>query len=118
MIKQIRPEEYNETYPGAEEEDPPLRNDLTFIHGRIFNENGKWIFESFKHVFEKKDYADIVGTLSKLYSKTTSDYLDQLRQIDQAQNVIKKSQEAKKLQDEAAKKKAKNAPAKKGAKPV
>jgi len=43
-----------------------------------------------------------------------------MKQIDEAQNTIKKSQEAKKLQDEAARRKAaKNqAPGKKGAKPV
>ena len=79
MIKQIKPEEYSETFPGVEDEDPPQRNDLTFVHGRIFCEEGKWVFESFKHVFERKDYADLVDTLAKLFSKTNQDHQDQLK---------------------------------------
>jgi len=45
--------------PAADEDAPPKKNELTYLHGRLFLDNGKWVFESFKHVFEKKDYADL-----------------------------------------------------------
>ena len=76
MINDIKPsaEDFQETIPAEEEDGEPTKNELTYVHGRIFLDNGKWIFESFKHVFEKKDYADVVQSLADLYAKTNVEY--------------------------------------------
>jgi hypothetical protein len=67
-----KPEEYNPIIPAEDEEDggaPAKRNDLTYIHGRLWlDDNKKWVFESYKDCFQKKDYADIVQSMSKLYA--------------------------------------------------
>ena len=61
MINEIKPsgDDYLDMIPAADEDAPPKKNELTYLHGRLFLDNGKWVFESFKHVFEKKDYADL-----------------------------------------------------------
>lgn len=76
MINDIRPsaEEYSETIPPAEEDGEPEKNELTYLHGRLFLDNGKWVFESFKSVFEKKDYSDIVQSLADLYARTNVEW--------------------------------------------
>jgi hypothetical protein len=57
MVNKIdKPEEYVESIPNDDDEDaPPMRNDLTYLHGILYLEahdsGNKWVFESFKDVF-------------------------------------------------------------------
>ena len=61
LIKNIAvPEEYKE-FPEPEEEDAPTppRNELIYVHGCLILEEGhKWVFESYQHVFESKNYTE------------------------------------------------------------
>lgn len=62
LVKNIDiPEDYNEFIQDEEnEEAPPKRNSLTYVHGRlVLEDNGKWVFESYQHVYEEKKYSDI-----------------------------------------------------------
>jgi hypothetical protein len=76
--KVAKPEEYNPFFPVDEEEGEnaqPKRNDLTYIHGRLFlDDNKKWVFESYKHSFQTKDYEDIVAQMGKLYGQSIGEH--------------------------------------------
>jgi len=88
------------------EEAPPKRNPLSYIHGRLFLEkNGVWVFESFKNTFQHRDYPDIVGQVGKLFGQANHDYAMQQKALEDANNALKRSVEEKKLAAiEAAKK--------------
>ena len=104
------PEGYEEMIPREDEEEgPPLRNELIYLHGVLYLEQVKsstrWVFESYKQVFQGKDYPDIAKSLTSLYQRATDEIEDQQKQISEAGNALKKSLEEKKLQAmEAAKK--------------
>ena len=60
-IKKIElPEDYQETIPEEDEDKEPKRNDLTYVHGVLYLEEvqgiKKWVFESYKQVFQAKDF--------------------------------------------------------------
>lgn len=70
MINKIeKPEEYQEYIPNEEDEEaPPKRNELTYLHGILYLEahdtGNKWVFESFKDCFQAithKDISDKIG---------------------------------------------------------
>ena len=119
MVSKIeKPEEYVEQIPNEDDDEaPPTRNDLTYLHGILYLEaheqGNKWVFESFKDSFQAKDHKDIGAKLGEIYARGLSEYNDQKKQLDDANNTLKKSLEDKKLQAIEAAKKAK-AKAKKG----
>ena len=80
MKKVDPPEEYLELIPDEENEDaPPFRNDLTYLHGVLYLESAagsnKWVFESYKHCFQALQYKDLAGTLADLYSRAANEYM-------------------------------------------
>jgi hypothetical protein len=78
LIKNIPvPEEYNE-FPQAEEEEEqaPPRNELIYVHGCLILEEGnKWVFESYHHVFESKNYSapNLIDMLGQVYGNSCAD---------------------------------------------
>jgi hypothetical protein len=59
-----KPEEYQEYIPNEDDEEaPPTRNELTYVHGILYLEQhvggNKWVFESYKDSFQAKDHKDI-----------------------------------------------------------
>ena len=120
MKKVDPPDEYRELIPDEENEDaPPFRNDLTYLHGVLYLESAagsnKWVFESYKHCFQATEYKDLAGTLAELYSRAANEYMSQQKQMTEAGSALKRSQEEKKLQAlEAAKKANKGKSKKKG----
>mmetsp|Transcript_16170 Transcript_16170/g.27359 ORF Transcript_16170/g.27359 Transcript_16170/m.27359 type:complete len:330 (+) Transcript_16170:558-1547(+) len=125
LIKNIDlPEDYQEVIPPTDEEDENAQgtlNALTYFHGILYleNKNGvnKWVFESYKHVFQAKDYEDIEKTLGEIYINSFNE--NQLResQLNETKNTLKKSIEDKRQQALEAAKKAKAKNKKKGGKP-
>lgn len=69
LNKVEKPDEYQPVVPNEENEDaPPMLNPLTYVHGRLYlNDNKVWVFESYKHCFQEKDYPNLVDSLGKLY---------------------------------------------------
>lgn len=65
MVAKIeKPEEYQEMIPNEDDEEaPPMRNELTYLHGILYleaNDTGnKWVFESFKDCFQATAHKDI-----------------------------------------------------------
>ena len=114
-----KPDEYNPIIPADEDDEnsQPRRNDLTYIHGRLYlDENKRWVFESYKHCFQTKDYEDIVASMGKLYGQSVAEFNDQKTALSDASNTLKRSAEEKKLAALEAAKKSKGK--KKGAKKV
>lgn len=85
MISKIdKPEEYQEMIPNEDDEEaPPTRNDLTYLHGILYLEEheqgNKWVFESLKDAFQAKDHKDISSKIGTIFSKGLSEYQDQQR---------------------------------------
>ena len=58
------------------EEDPetgevPDRNELIYVAGRLkFNENERWVYESYNHVFTSDKFPDIAMTLGDVYRRS------------------------------------------------
>lgn len=53
-------EEYQASFPAEDEEAPPTMNPLSYLHGRLYlDEGNKWVFESIKQSFEHKDFPDL-----------------------------------------------------------
>jgi len=106
MLKKVElPEDYQELI--ADEEDdtkPAFRNSLTYIAGALFLDDSgaspNWIFESYKNVFQAKDFKDpgndVVSAIGALYARATSEYAEQQKVLADASNALKKSQEEKK----------------------
>lgn len=74
MINQIGvPDDYQEIIPNEDEDDQsePKRNELTYLHGVLYLEKKgsvtKWVFESYKDVFQMKQYADLPLMLAEVY---------------------------------------------------
>ena len=117
LVQKIeQPEGYEEFIPNEEDDEaPPTRNDLTYLHGVLYLDESKWVFESYKHCFQAKDYKDVSDTLSSLYGRAQAEITDQNRQLNEAGSALKKSLEEKKIQAmEAAKKQKKGGKKKKG----
>jgi hypothetical protein len=78
LIKNIPvPEEYKE-FPEAEDEESPApgRNELIYVHGCLILEEGnKWVFESYQHVFESKNYNErgLISEIGQLYANSCAD---------------------------------------------
>lgn len=84
MVNKVKEkvEEYQPEIPQEDEDQPPIRNDLTYLHGVLYLEtSGRWVFESFKDAFQAKDYASVQGgvaqKLGELYGRSISEYTDQ-----------------------------------------
>ena len=100
MKKVDPPDEYRELIPDEENEDaPPFRNELTYLHGVLYLESAggsnKWVFESYKHCFQATEYKDLAGTLAELYSRAANEYMSQQKQLTEAGSALKRSQEEK-----------------------
>jgi len=83
MVNKVKEkvEEYQESIPQDDEELPPTRNDLTYLHGVLYLESaGRWVFESFKDAFQAKDYAQVEGgvtqKLGELYGRSIAEFSD------------------------------------------
>lgn len=63
-------EDYQEFIPNEDDDEvPPTRNPLTYVHGRLILEsNNKWVFESYQNVFEEKDHPDLMKEFGDLYA--------------------------------------------------
>jgi len=73
LMKNIEvPEEYNEFIQNEEDEElPPTRNPLTYVHGRlILDHSNKWVFESYHNVFEEKDHPNLIKEFGDLYARS------------------------------------------------
>ena len=73
LIKNIElAEDYQEFIPNEDDEDvPPTRNPLTYVHGRlILDSDKKWVLESYQHVFEDKDHPDLMKEFGDLYARS------------------------------------------------
>ena len=84
LIKNIEiSEEYKEFIDDEENEDaPPKRNSLTYVHGRlVLEDNGKWVFESYHHVYEEKDHPDLAAEFGELYKRSCAELSEQKRAI-------------------------------------
>ena len=104
LIKNIAtPEDYVEFPPAEDEEEAaaPARNELIYIHGCLILEEGnKWVFESYQHVFESKNYTkpNLIDELGDVYGKCCTDLETQTSLINDAKNALKKSMEERKIQ--------------------
>lgn len=119
MKKLELPEDYQENIVNEEDEEAPaFRNEVTYVHGALYLDSqggtNRWVFESYKHSFQAKDYKDLPATLAELYARGVSEFADQQRQLADAGSALKKSLEEKKLQAMEAAKKAKAKAKKKG----
>ena len=71
------------------------------MHGCLILEEGnKWVFESYQHVFESKNYNEknLIDTIGQIYANSCSDLQFQQDQINDAKNALKKSKEEKAMQ--------------------
>jgi len=69
------PEDYQPEIPNEDDEEaPPFKNTLSYVHGRMYFEENRWIFESFKHVFQAKDCNDLGALMGDLYKRGISEY--------------------------------------------
>jgi hypothetical protein len=90
-------EDYLPMIPDEENEDaPPKRNSLSYIHGRLYLEkDGVWVFESFKNTFQQRDYPDIVGQIGKLFGQANHEAEMQHKALEDASNALKRSLQEK-----------------------
>ena len=86
MVNKIeKSEEYQPSFPAEDEDAPPIMNPLTYLHGRLFlDQGGYWVFESIKQCFEHKDMPDFTNQLAKLYGDATVEYQHQQAKLDEA----------------------------------
>lgn len=67
---------------------------MTYVHGVLYLDSlgatNKWVFESYKHVYQAKDEKDLAGTISSLYARGLAEYTDQQRQLEEAGSALKK----------------------------
>jgi len=47
----------------------------------VLEDNGKWVFESYQHVYEEKKYSDIAKEFGNLYGKSCKELGDQKKAI-------------------------------------
>jgi len=75
LINKIdRPEDYQPYVETETEDTPPVHNPLTYVHGRLLlDESGVWVFESYQHCFQERDYPDLVGLLGDLHIKSVQE---------------------------------------------
>lgn len=68
LINKIeKSEEYLPSQPAENEDDPPVMNPLSYLHGRLYlDNNSKWVFESIKQSFEHKDYPELPAQLAQI----------------------------------------------------
>ncbi len=101
LVKGIEvPEDYQEVVPVEDEDaDPALapRNELTYLHGVLYlethNGTNKWVFESFKDVFQSKDFPEPPERLAEVYSRSLAEFTEQQRHLTDAQHPLKKALE-------------------------
>ena len=100
-FKHLVPEDYQPMIPPENDDAQPTRNDLTFVHGRLYlTDKQVWVFESYKHCFQRKDWPDIVDRLTKLQGETQAELDYQETSIQNATNAVQRSLEDKKLKEQ------------------
>ena len=102
LIKNMEiPEGYTETVADPDDEEaPPKTNHLVYCFGVIYNESvdpktkaGNWVFESYKNALTSQDFkfADVGEQVGQIYSRAVLDAEDQIKQINDAENTLKRS---------------------------
>ena len=117
MISKIeKPDDYQPVIEPEDGEGAATHNPLTYVHGRLtLNEQHIWMFESYQHCFQEKDYPDLVTSLANLVKQTITDSQWQKDQLEEAKQHLKANAEEKRQAAIEAAKRAKAKNKKKGA---